>query len=912
MKRLHFLLLAAIIISCAKEPVTGNSSGNADSIGSACAALNSNIKALNSIASAGTSGKGIKACLPQKSGKGYALMFTDGESASISTAATVVGNGDGQTSGSPVVGIRKTPEGFLWTIDGRSTERPAGIPGAMPEFRPGAEGVDLYMGEELLGQYSINGKSIASFLKDISSEDGKHTLHFIDGTTLTFTSSGSADIIPPQQATGTVRRSISPQNPMWIVHIDTWLHPDPQKVIDLIPSDILPYVVFNISLSVDGDRSTGEWKKVEYAYETAKSWLRTCAMNRVWAMIQPASGAYCHFKDTETYDEISDSLYAEFFRDYPNFIGFNYCEQFWGFGEQHSVTYRQRLVHWANLMRLTHEYGGYLTISCCGPYYAASMNPVAMIKDGGEFADMCRAYPENLIICEKYTSKYGFFNNESACLGMWLSGLAGHYGIRYDTCGWNETPQRAQCPLGAGIMTQLEHIMLTGETVIDGPELIREECYTEVSEVKTADGYTSRKWEIFPQFENISIDLFRKIMDGTVCIPEKRDVIDKTGIILIHDINSGSDREKYTAPAGMYEGLYQMDDDGDLLDNRSWFKKTGRYPSIPYAAELNGAEAQMFRYRKNISEMADRESRLEEMNSIFPEEYTGDIYAGRMKNGWVTYNPYRQSRRAEGTIPLKLNSCREIKVSHPEYSAAVIREFPDRITAYLNNYDTFDTSLKEDIITVYGAEGTPSVTCRDRGNHAGGKLQTGWEGEAFVISVSHNGPVDIEIVCSGKETGKDLTVSTGAVSAPARPDEYFGECQFEAENFDYKNISSIVRNGYDGDIRNYTGQGYMNFGSRAGAAARISFSQNNITQCALVVKYISAGAGMSSLDLYVNGILSQSLQLSGTGNGEWNTHYAFIELTPGANTLEVKTSEALKSELIIDNFVLIPVRKTYS
>lgn len=88
----------------------------------------------------------------------------------------------------------------------------------------------------------------------------------------------------------TLRRPVSPEQPMWIVHIDTWNYADPAKIIDLIPEDILPYVVFNISMSINYDHDTHTWGMVNDGYELAKSWLRTCAEKNVWALIQPASG----------------------------------------------------------------------------------------------------------------------------------------------------------------------------------------------------------------------------------------------------------------------------------------------------------------------------------------------------------------------------------------------------------------------------------------------------------------------------------------------------------------------------------------------------------------------------------------------------------------------------------------------
>ena len=115
---------------------------------------------------------------------------------------------------------------------------------------------------------------------------------------------------------------------MWIVHIDSWNYADPAKIIDLIPEDILPYVVFNISLSINWDPDNKKWLMVKDGYETAKSWIRTCAEKGVWTMIQPSSGGQSHFPDYEADDDLEDTIYAEFFRDYPNFIGYNYCEQF--------------------------------------------------------------------------------------------------------------------------------------------------------------------------------------------------------------------------------------------------------------------------------------------------------------------------------------------------------------------------------------------------------------------------------------------------------------------------------------------------------------------------------------------------------------------------------------------------------
>ncbi|MDE6787620.1 MAG: hypothetical protein K2J46_11370, partial [Muribaculaceae bacterium] len=52
-------------------------------------------------------------------------------------------------------------------------------------------------------------------------------------------------LLPLKVFAAEMRRPLSPQQPMYIFHIDVWNNADPQKVIDLVPEDMLPYTVFN-------------------------------------------------------------------------------------------------------------------------------------------------------------------------------------------------------------------------------------------------------------------------------------------------------------------------------------------------------------------------------------------------------------------------------------------------------------------------------------------------------------------------------------------------------------------------------------------------------------------------------------------------------------------------------------------
>ena len=184
-------------------------------------------------------------------------------------------------------------------------------------------------------------------------------------------------VVASQQTNAPLRRPISPEQPMWLIHIDTWNYPDPQKIVDLIPQDIRPYVVMNISLSISHTASNSQFRVAEYGYEIAKSWMTVCAQNRMWAMIQQSSGGFHQFSDFDL------SVYEEFYRDYPNLVGFNYAEQFWGFDDPVdplSAAWTDRINHFADLLKLSQKYGGYLVVSWCGNEYDANINPIGMLK----------------------------------------------------------------------------------------------------------------------------------------------------------------------------------------------------------------------------------------------------------------------------------------------------------------------------------------------------------------------------------------------------------------------------------------------------------------------------------------------------------------------------------------------------
>lgn len=734
-----------------------------------------------------------------------------------------------------------------------------------------------------------------------------------------------------------LRRPISPSVPAWIIHIDVWNSADPQKIIDLVPDDIRPYVIFNISTSAT-DATSHDGPAV---YD---SWMKVCAQNRVWTMIQCSSGAHNRMPDDDV------TAYRKYFEEYPNFLGYNFAEQFWDFGAdkgdgsgQTWPTFLERLQLFADLMPICHEFGGYLVVSFTQAYYSADMMPIAFMKRNEQMRKFLTADPEHFICCEKYTMKNGFFDIESNCLGAYLGGYAGQYGIRFDACGWVDGDNGSPFVKAAGAIPIMEHVMLTGQTVIDGPETIPVEVSHELPSVVSSGGYTVRQWGWFPHFVNINIDGFRKILDGTVRIMTRREVIDRTKICVLNNIpvttTDDPAHNPYLTPEGLFDGLYRQECDrggkkwsNHWLENQWWLKKTGRYPAIPQVYTLIDDDARTMtivhksKYKERWGNISKK---VAEFNELFTDEYTGDIYAGRHENGWVTYNPYQYDetvgdaitedgrtwrprsyaptvRRAAGVIPFKYNTCDSITLNYAPYGMGVMREYADKITLYLTNYR--NTKVNEhtyiehenvaDTIRIYGSAAEPIVEWYDRASHRKSEVKTTWDNNVLTVVVLHNGPLDMTINCAGTATDRLTDCTPAVIEQPEMPSEYTGQLQYEAEHFSYKDIAKCHANGYMTGQRGYCGLGFVNLGTKSTAAITYPAKIQTAGKYRVTVRYKSPSVNKNIIYVKV-GAKRKGLTLE-TATEEWTESSLDMDVKAGSVPILIQrsTSSSLDDVLI--------------
>ena len=724
------------------------------------------------------------------------------------------------------------------------------------------------------------------------------------------------------------RRPINNENPLWLIHIDVWNKADPQKIIDLIPDDIKPYVCLNLSMSCAYDTEREVYKMPQNAILTYKSWASVCQHNNMWFTCQPASGGHTHIMDDDL------EIFEYFYKRYPNFLGWNYCEQFWGFDEPNdksSSSQTDRLALFAKLVPMAHKYGGFLTISFCGNIWSHPLNPVGMMKRNRDLLAACKAYPEACLWLYKYTTSSCFYNNESVTISPFISGLATNYGVRYDNCGWNGALDALlgeghgkKYPTAAGIGTVMEQTCVNGGAVWDGPELIWTEDFENLSN-STVDGFTRRNWGTFKGFQGGWIDMFRKIIDGTMYIPSRKEVVEKTKIAVINDIQSGNDEQKYAAWGDLYDGLYKQDDpfnrgNGQWMDNFCYFKKTGRYAAIPVVIALYDSVAKAIPVQVKKSAYQSRWStqarKVADFNQQYPEVSTGDMYVSRYKNQLITYTPYtylNKKTTSEAQIPLLYNCADSLYLTYDKLSSGTIREFNDSIVFYLNNYRYDTISMRNDYITITGLKSQPTYKMTRR-NLADGSSSGSWDAEkgTFSIRVKHRGGVDIIVKMSGEAGNNKLDdsslsthlASIKALGTPKQPENYRGEIIIEAEDMDYKDVRSCVTDPYGRypDVFGHAGNGFIDMGTSTSGSLRHQLMGKHAGDNRIAIRYTSSQRS-GNIAAVMNGTRFV-LKCEKTANNEWRKVEFNAPLKEGKNNLVIINTGGVP--MYIDNVTYTP------
>jgi hypothetical protein len=736
-----------------------------------------------------------------------------------------------------------------------------------------------------------------------------------------------------QSATAQQRRPIDSQHPLWFIHIDVWNSADPQKIIDLIPADIKPYVCMNLSLSCQFDTKTSMYRMPRNAVRTYKSWASVCQKNGMWFSCQPASGGHTHIQDNDL------ETFEYFFKTYPNFLGWDYAEQFWAFGDAgdlSSMTAASRWALFANLVEMSHKYGGFLTVSWCGGDYHMNTNPMGELKADKNFLAACKKYPEAIVFLYKYTHASSFYNNESICWGPFVSGLTKNYGVRYDNCGWNDMTSKligenkCKYPGSAGIGTVMEQMCVNGGAVWDGPELIwREECFLNQNDTNV-DGYTRRNWISSPHFKGIWLEMWRRLIDGTMYIPTREEVVNKTKIVVVNDLDISSGYNSYTSWDDLYNNVYLQTDPanqkkearhnyGQWYNNLCYFKSTGRYGAIPIVMGLYDDAAKAIPLQVKRSNYTSRWGTLAkkqaDFNAQYPEVSKGDLYVNRYRNQLVTYTPYtylNAKKSASAEIPLLYNTCDSLKLQYAKLSSGVIREYADHIDFYFNNYRSDSLTQQYDKIIITGVTSEPTCTftkpttnAKSHNASLSGKSYNA-ETKTFTVSVYHMGAAKLTINCTGEATNR-LTdvIPLTALETPKQPEPFKGRIIIEAEDMDRKNVNHKLTNSgwWAQDYKDFAGLGFIETQANTNSALRHYLKLDEGGEYNIRVRYCNSNKA-GNMKATVNGT-AQDISFEKVAKNDWREAVVKATLKAGTNTLILQNSGTIT--MTIDQVIYEPV-----
>jgi fibronectin type 3 domain-containing protein len=581
-----------------------------------------------------------------------------------------------------------------------------------------------------------------------------------------------------------LKRPLSPTCPMLLWQVFEPGSEDPQADINAVPADVRPYTVMMYALaSANGN-----------GFNKADYFCNVCSQNGMWCMIQPSSGINNAMNNTNTAD------YEALLQKYPNLLGFCFCEQTWGFLGDWPISFTNRCELYVKLLRMANQYGGYLYVNemeCYGGNQAE--NCVGKMKLSPNFRNATVTYMTNYIIGDKYTMGFGYYDNESCCLGEYLSGHAGNYAIRFDEYAWPWSGKSQlyglknpglvatnlgvlplfTCPEPAQGIPIVEHMMLQGATVIDGPEV--------------PNYSTVYQGQMMPCYKNMICDIFRKVVDSTIKIPSLTNVLAHTPIAYVSDVDN-------QVTGDTYDGLYMMDGDGAA--NLTWLKSSGRYPSIPEIYTNAAYEMSFFKTNVLESQQSTRwptmTAKTNEFNTFFPAEYSTTnppFFAARRDNRWLTYNPWVNSNiTVSASIPLQYNTCTNLYLQYPPQSFGVIVESNQSLQIYFNNYftdkdslyattnlnidgyiqtsflshpqDNTTNTMRTTVFRISGCTNAPTYTLTDRGSHPATTNSSTYASGVFTLTLTGNGPCDITINCAGGATRTNSVPAPNVISAP--------------------------------------------------------------------------------------------------------------------------------------------------
>ena len=361
----------------------------------------------------------------------------------------------------------------------------------------------------------------------------------------------------------------------------------------------------------------------------------------------------------------------------------------------------------------------YLTVSAKnGGYFiwseqnnGASIEKAMGTQGQVAFRDAVEKYSDYFIFMYKNTPE-GEGNDaptSSYMTGLWLAGYVDQWGGLMDTWKWYETGKWKLFAEGSIGKSQGNRQWLSEPEALVGIEAmmiyLNGGCVYNFEHPAYTYGVQD---EQSPLYKNVIQEFFRYVLQNPA--PSKEEVLNSTKAIVHGNLSS------------MGNGSFFVGLNTEMAQSPTY--TTGRYGNIPFIPtsistekleeKFVGSEVEII--EQTDSRLNNLASRKTLFNSLYSEEYQGNIFADKMKNSWYVANyKYNENikQTAENMELTVANTDVSMSAELEPHSYLFLGDNGDGISVKLNNYRTNKDSLWGEAKTAAEASALPEMSKKD-------------------------------------------------------------------------------------------------------------------------------------------------------------------------------------------------------
>ena len=399
---------------------------------------------------------------------------------------------------------------------------------------------------------------------------------------------------------------------------------------------------------------------------------------------------------------ITNNWIEEMYRNYSCLQGLFCTENYWVWAS--GIESRC-----ADYLTISAKYGGYFI-------WSEQNNGAAIEKAMGTqgqtaFKDAVEKYSDYFIFMYKNTPA-GEGNDaptSSYMTGLWLADYVYQWGGLMDTWKWYETGKWKLFETGNIGKSQGNRQWLTEPEALVGIEAMM--IYTNGGCVYNFEhpAYTyGVQNEQSPLYKNVIQEFFRYVIENPA--PSKEEMLASTKAIVRGNLSS------------MGNGNFFVGLNTEMAQSPTY--TTGRYGNIPFVpSSISLSKLEEVFAGKDIEIVEQGDSRISTLsnrqdffNSLYAEEYQGDIFAKKVDNTWYVANyKYNENVNQTAENMEMIIDDKKVKASAilEPHSYVVLQEKDNVVSVKVNNYRTNKDELWEDATTTSEAASLPEMTKKE-------------------------------------------------------------------------------------------------------------------------------------------------------------------------------------------------------